>query len=105
MRYGTFGGNGVENVQPFVFRRQSGAYATAHNGNIVNARELTAALSARGVLFSSSTDSELFGALIGESLKMGADCGRFRWADWPTVMRLPVRPAPCMRWGQRSYAT
>ena len=55
------------------FRRQSGAYATAHNGNIVNARELTAALSARGVLFSSSTDSELFGALIGESLKMGAD--------------------------------
>ena len=73
VRYGTFGGNGVENVQPFVFRRQSGAYATAHNGNIVNARELTAALSARGVLFSSSTDSELFGALIGESLKMGAD--------------------------------
>ena len=73
VRYGTFGGHGVENVQPFVFRRQSGAYATAHNGNIVNARELTAALSARGVLFSSSTDSELFGALIGESLKMGAD--------------------------------
>ena len=72
VRYGTFGGDGAENVQPFVFRRSSGAYATAHNGNIVNASELTAALSAHNVLFMSSTDSEIFGALIGETLKRGA---------------------------------
>ena len=71
VRYGTYGGNGVENVQPFVFRRKGCAYATAHNGNIVNAHELADALSARSVLFQSSTDSELFGALIGESLKPG----------------------------------
>ena len=69
VRYGTFGGDGVENVQPFVFRRTHGDYATAHNGNIVNALELVTALSEGGKLFQSSTDSEIFGMLIGEAIR------------------------------------
>ncbi len=66
VRYGTSGGGEVENVQPFVFRRRFGDYATAHNGNIVNAGELANALSTRGSLLHSSSDSEVFGALFGE---------------------------------------
>ena len=73
VRYGTYGGNGVENVQPFVFRHRNGDYATAHNGNIVNAQELATALSARGVLFLSSSDSEIPGALLGCHLSRHAD--------------------------------
>ena len=73
VRYGTFGGDGVENVQPFVFHRRAGDYATAHNGNIVNARELVSAIMARGDLFQSSSDSEIFGALIGEYLTESKD--------------------------------
>ena len=71
VRYGTFGGDGVENVQPFVFHSPHGSFATAHNGNIVNAQELSAAISASGKLFQSSSDSEIFGALIGEQLRGG----------------------------------
>ncbi|MBO4634071.1 MAG: amidophosphoribosyltransferase [Bacteroidales bacterium] len=71
VRYGTFGGDGVENVQPFMFHAPHGTFATAHNGNIVNALELVTALSAGGKLFQSSTDSEIFGALIGEQLRNG----------------------------------
>ena len=71
VRYGTFGGDGVENVQPFVFHRHQGDFATAHNGNIVNAGELVSARSASGELFQSSSDSEIFGLLIGEQLKNG----------------------------------
>ncbi len=73
VRYGTFGGRGADNVQPFVFRRHCGGFATAHNGNIANAQELADVLSAHGVLLLSSSDSELFGALLGESLRGGAE--------------------------------
>ena len=69
VRYGTFGGNGEENVQPFVFHSPHGTFATAHNGNIVNAVELVTALSAGGKLFQSSTDSVIFGMLIGEAIR------------------------------------
>ena len=36
VRYSTAGGGGIENVQPFLFRHNSGDFALAHNGNIVN---------------------------------------------------------------------
>lgn len=58
-------------MQPFIFRRTHGDYATAHNGNIVNALELVMVLSAGGKLFQSSSDSEIFGMLIGEAVR---DC-------------------------------
>ncbi|MBQ7194786.1 MAG: amidophosphoribosyltransferase [Bacteroidales bacterium] len=71
VRYGTSGGGGIDNVQPFLFRSRRGDYATAHNGNIVNARELADALSERGVLFHCSSDSEVLGALLGDALPSG----------------------------------
>ncbi|MEG2117193.1 MAG: amidophosphoribosyltransferase, partial [Clostridia bacterium] len=35
VRYSNLG-NGIENVQPFLFRHHTGDFAIAHNGNIVN---------------------------------------------------------------------
>ena len=39
VRYTTAGGGGIENVQPFLFRHNTGDFALAHNGNIVNSAE------------------------------------------------------------------
>ncbi|MDE8722217.1 class II glutamine amidotransferase, partial [Alistipes putredinis] len=37
VRYSTAGGGGTENLQPFLFHHNTGDFALAHNGNIVNA--------------------------------------------------------------------
>ena len=37
VRYSTAGGGGTENIQPFLFHHNTGDFALAHNGNIVNA--------------------------------------------------------------------
>ncbi len=68
VRYSTTGSNAWENSQP-VHRSEgtngsSRELALAHNGNLVNALELHAQLSERGVSFSSTSDSEIVAALI-----------------------------------------
>lgn len=64
VRYSTYGGGGIENVQPFYFHHKNGDFALAHNGNIVNAHELTSALEDRGYLFRTTSDSEILAHLI-----------------------------------------
>ncbi|MFI3296985.1 MAG: amidophosphoribosyltransferase [bacterium] len=64
VRYATTGGAGLENVQPFYFRHYTGNFALAHNGNLVNSRELSRYLEGRGSLFQSTSDSELLAHLI-----------------------------------------
>ena len=64
VRYSTTGGGGLDNVQPFFFRHKSGDFALAHNGNIVNSRQLADYLEDRGSLFHSTSDSELLAHLI-----------------------------------------
>lgn len=64
VRYGTNGGPGIENVQPFLFRHNSGDFALAHNGNLVNSEQLRKYLEDRGSLFQSSSDSEVLAHLI-----------------------------------------
>jgi amidophosphoribosyltransferase len=68
VRYSTTGSNAWENSQP-VHRSEgtngsSREVALAHNGNLINAVELHDELSARGVTFSSTSDSEIAAALI-----------------------------------------
>jgi amidophosphoribosyltransferase len=68
VRYSTTGSNAWENSQP-VQRSQgmNGSrreVALAHNGNLINAVELQEELLARGVTFSSTSDSEIVAALI-----------------------------------------
>ncbi len=68
VRYSTTGSNAWENSQPV--QRSEGTngsrreLALAHNGNLINALELHEQLSARGVTFSSTSDSEIVAALL-----------------------------------------
>ena len=64
VRYSTAGGNRLENVQPFLFRHNTGDFSLAHNGNIVNSAQLRLYLENRGSLFQSSSDSEVLAHLI-----------------------------------------
>lgn len=64
VRYSTTGGGGIENVQPFMFRHNTGDFALAHNGNLVNSAQLRTYLENKGSLFQSSSDSEILAHLI-----------------------------------------
>jgi amidophosphoribosyltransferase len=67
VRYSTTGSNEWENSQP-VHRSASAQghreLALAHNGNLINAVELHSELRAKGVQFTSTSDSEIIAALI-----------------------------------------
>ena len=64
VRYTTAGGSGEENIQPFLFHHNTGSFALAHNGNIVNAHLIRRYLEDRGSLFQSTSDSEVLAHLI-----------------------------------------
>jgi amidophosphoribosyltransferase len=68
VRYSTTGSNAWENSQPVQrsvgTRGSQREVALAHNGNLTNAVELHNELLARGVTFSSTSDSEIIAALI-----------------------------------------
>ena len=64
VRFRAVTGGGIENVQPFLFRHNSGDFAMAHNGNIVNSKLLRDYLENKGSLFQSSSDSEILAHLI-----------------------------------------
>ena len=67
VRYSTTGADVLENVQPFLFRHGTGDFALAHNGNLVNYRELRTMLENTGSLFQTSSDSEILAHLIKKS--------------------------------------
>ena len=64
VRYSTTGGNSIENVQPFLFHHNTGDFALAHNGNLVNSAQLRSYLEDRGSLFQSTSDSEILAHLV-----------------------------------------
>ena len=63
VRYSTTGSGAWENAQP-VWRSDRRQVALAHNGNLINAVELHAELSDRGVSFRGTSDSEIIAALL-----------------------------------------
>ncbi len=67
-RYSTTGSSGMlENAQPaFMTRRDGGAIALGHNGNLVNTLELARELDSYGVQVDATTDSHLLCALLAE---------------------------------------
>ena len=64
VRYSNAGCKGTENLQPFLFHHNSGDFALANNGQIVNYRQLRDELEDRGSLFQSSSDAEVLAHLI-----------------------------------------
>lgn len=67
VRYATAGGGGYENVQPLVFRSQTGTLALAHNGNLVNANALKHQLEGQGSIFQTTSDTEVLAHLVRRS--------------------------------------
>lgn len=69
IRYSTTGASELKNAQPFLVEYSQGPVAIAHNGNLVNIRELRAALEQRGSIFQSTMDSEVIVHLLACSQK------------------------------------
>ena len=63
VRYSTTGANSWENSQP-VWRADRRELALGHNGNLINAVALHSELTADGVAFRSTSDSEIIAALL-----------------------------------------
>ncbi|MFO8029677.1 MAG: amidophosphoribosyltransferase [Cyclonatronaceae bacterium] len=69
-RYSTSGSSGnASNIQPFRVHYKNGNLSIAHNGNLTNAARLRQKLEDRGVIFQSTSDTELILHLISHSDK------------------------------------
>ncbi len=66
-RYSTAGQSHVSNAQPFLIDCAHGQIAVAHNGNLVNARELRDDLVKAGAIFQTSSDTEVLLHLYARS--------------------------------------
>ncbi len=64
VRYSTTGSSVVVNAQPLVIRYRKGALALAHNGNLVNARQIRDKLEKEGSIFQTTLDTEVLAHLI-----------------------------------------
>ncbi len=67
VRYSTTGDSLFENAQPIVYNTNKGPLAIAHNGNLVNAREIRRELEQEGSIFTTSSDTEVFLHLMARS--------------------------------------
>jgi amidophosphoribosyltransferase len=68
VRYPTTGANRPENAQPFNFLYRDHLFSIAHNGNLVNDRELREEYEGRGQTFCSTTDTEIIAKVITEEM-------------------------------------
>jgi amidophosphoribosyltransferase len=67
-RYSTTGSNKLVNTQPMVYEHpQIGPIAMGHNGNLTNHRQLRNELEEKGVVFDTSSDTEVILRLIGQT--------------------------------------
>ncbi len=67
VRYGTAGSDGIDNIQPFLFKFYDEEMALAHNGNLINAKSLRFELEREGAIFHSNSDTEVLMHLIRRS--------------------------------------
>lgn len=66
VRYSTTGKSNRSNAQPLVVRHIKGPLAIAHNGNLVNARELREKYELKGAIFHTTNDTEVISYAITE---------------------------------------
>lgn len=67
IRYSTAGESRLQNAQPIRIESRRGAIALGHNGNLVNAKTLRAALEQQGAIFTSTSDTEVVLHLFARS--------------------------------------
>jgi amidophosphoribosyltransferase len=68
-RYSTAGDTSMVNAQPLVVGCNKGQLALAHNGNLVNARQVRRRLEGNGSIFQTTSDSEVIVHLLAQSDK------------------------------------
>lgn len=68
VRYSTTGSSRIQNVQPLVVECIDGIWAVAHNGNLINAKEMRQMYQEAGAIFQTSTDSEILIHLLADPL-------------------------------------
>src|SRR3974390_1111012 len=73
VRYSTAGGSHIKNAQPIAVDYARGSLAVCHNGNLTNGDELRAELEARGSIFQSDTDTEVFVHLVAASKEVAVE--------------------------------
>jgi amidophosphoribosyltransferase len=64
VRYPTTGANLPENVQPLNFQFKEHSISIAHNGNLVNTRELRSRFEQAGQIFTTTTDTEVIARIM-----------------------------------------
>lgn len=68
VRYSTTGHSKLENCQPALVNYRGGTIAIAHNGDIVNSRDMRRTLEAEGRIFVSDSDTEVIAHLLVKEL-------------------------------------
>lgn len=66
-RYSTTGSSHIHNAQPFLLEKDGRQIVIAHNGNLLNSKELKEQI--KEIRLHSTTDTEVVGALLMESKK------------------------------------
>jgi amidophosphoribosyltransferase len=72
-RYSTTGANVLRNVQPVYCQSLIGEIAVAHNGNLINARELRNEMEAKGEHFDSTSDTEILARILVRNMPSGPE--------------------------------
>lgn len=67
VRYTTVEDSSITDAQPLVFKYRLGTIAIAHNGELVNARQIRRYLEHRGSIFQTQSDTEVIAHLIARS--------------------------------------
>jgi amidophosphoribosyltransferase len=73
VRYSTTGSSLLVNAQPFRIQYAGKTLAIAHNGNLVNSRQIRTELEDDGSIFQTSMDTEIVLHLVAKSMKKGLE--------------------------------
>ncbi len=68
VRYSTTGSTRIQNVQPLVAECADGIWAIAHNGNLINAKNIRKSYQESGAIFQTSSDSEILIHLLADPM-------------------------------------
>jgi len=68
VRYPTTGSNLPENIQPLNFQFKDHSFSLAHNGNLINTRELRSEFEQSGQIFTTTTDTEVIARILIDAI-------------------------------------